>query len=321
MSDITLSIIIVNWNTRDITRACLASVRERLQGYSYEVIIVDNASSDDSVAMIREEFPEYRLIANTENAGFGRANNQAMRVARGQYFLLLNSDTLVIDDAIQRFVAFMEKHPRVGLAGCKLLFEDRTLQFSCYRFPSIPVALLEETMLYKVLPRARRGRALLGGYWGHDSVREVDWVSGAVMLLRREVFETTGGFDERLFMYGEDMEWCMRVRDRGWRILFTPDCAIVHLKHKSADIKYGDERVDLCHKRLYEIYGRRRGAAAMHVLLLIKTLGVLVRVCYFNLRARARGGPRDYFTVQAGYYNRSLKYHLKALRGSDFAIE
>lgn len=321
MNDLSLSIIIVNWNTCDITRECLRSVRDKVVDIDYEVIVVDNASSDSSVEMIRSEFPDAKLIVNTENLGFGRANNQAMRMAHGRYFLLLNSDTIVIDDSIQRLVRFMSEQPAIGIAGCKLLFEDLTLQGSCSRFPSIKLALVEDLMLYKFLSRRRQGEVLLGGYWAHDRTRDVDAVWGASMLVRREVFEQTGGFDERIFMYGEDLEWCMRVCDLGWRITFAHDCRIVHLNHKSAEIKYGDERVDLCHKRSYEIYANRHGLAAMSLLMLIKTAGALIRVCYFGLRAAAGNGAGDYFSSQAKFYNRSLKYHLRAISGRKLVVE
>src|ERR1700759_3275630 len=152
-NDVKLSIIIVNWNTRDITRDCLRSIREHVSGLTYEVIVVDNASGDGSAEMICSEFPDVRLIANDDNLGFGRANNQAMRVAKGEYLFLLNSDTVILDNAIERLLAFMAADPAIGIAGCKLLFEDRTLQSSCSRFPSIRVALLEDLMLYKFLSR------------------------------------------------------------------------------------------------------------------------------------------------------------------------
>jgi hypothetical protein len=321
MSDLKLSIIVVNWNTRDITRNCLLSIREHVTGVDYEVILVDNASSDGSAEMVRLEFPEVRLIANDQNVGFGRANNQAMRVARGKLFLLLNSDTLVIDDSIQRLANFIESDSGIGIAGCKLLFEDRTLQSSCSRFPSIRLALLEDLMLYKLLPRPAQGELLLGGYWPHDRARDVDCVWGAAMIVRREVFEQTDGFDERIFMYGEDLEWCMRVRDREWRISFTPDSSIIHLNHKSAEKRYGDERIDLCHKRMYEIYRERSGAVATAMLMLIKTAGALIRVCYFGLRSMVKSSAQGYFSAQASFHNRSLKYHIRALAGRRLLAE
>jgi GT2 family glycosyltransferase len=319
MEDISLSIIIVNWNTRDVTRACLQSVQEHVTGVSYEVIVVDNASSDDSVAMMRQEFPQFQVIANTENAGFGRANNQAMRIARGRYFLLLNSDTLIFDDAIQRLLRYVADDPAIGMAGCKLLFEDRSLQHSCYRFPSLRLAVLEELLLYKLLPRQRQGEILLNGYWDYSHARDVDWIMGAAMLLRREIFEQTGGFDESIFMYGEEMEWCMRVRARGWRIAYTPECAIVHLNHKSSDKKFGDDRrVALSYNRLYETYAHLSGPVAARALLVLKTIGALIRLCYFGLqtsRAAAKAAPQEYFRSQRRAARQVLRYHLRAMVG------
>lgn len=315
MDEVRLSIIVVNWNTCEITRACLRSIQARVSGIAYEVIVVDNASSDQSVAMIRSEFPDVRLIVNDENLGFGRANNQAMRKARGRYFFLLNSDTLVIDDSVQRLVDFMEREPRIGIAGCKLLFEDLSLQGSCSRFPSLKLALLEDLMLYKFMSRGRQGEVLLNGYWAHDHTRDVDAVWGAAMMVRREVVDQTGGFDERIFMYGEDLEWCMRVNDQGWRITFVHDCRVVHLNHKSAEKKYGDARVDLCLKRSYDTYRERHGRLAMNMLLLVRTIGDLIRVSYFGVRAMAERGAPDYYDSKSKFYNRTLRYHLRAIFG------
>jgi GT2 family glycosyltransferase len=315
MSETVLSIIIVNWNTRDITLNCLRSIGENVAGLGYEVIVVDNASTDGSRQAISKEYPAVTLIANETNVGFGRANNQAMRVAHGRYLLLLNSDTVIIDDSIQRLVECLEGHPETGVAACKLLFEDRELQCSCYRFPSMRIAILEELALYKFLPRRRQGEILLTGYWPHDRERDVDWVSGAVMLLRREVFEETGGFDETIFMYGEDMEWCMRIADIGWAIKFVPDCEIVHLSHKSADLMYGEKRIALCHQRFFEIYQRRSGYLASKTMMLLKATGAFIRVCYFGSQVAASGNTTDYVRSQSRFYRNSLKYHVQAFFG------
>jgi GT2 family glycosyltransferase len=316
VSDPRLSIIVVNWNTSEITRNCLASIRQHTRGLDCETILVDNASADDSVAKIRAEYPEVRLIENTANLGFGRANNQAMRIARGRYFLLLNSDTLLIDGSLGRWLDWLDREPAIGISGCKLLFEDLRLQTSCSRFPSLRVATFEELMLYKLLPRRLRGELLLGGYWDHDRERDVDCVWGAAMMVRRDVFAETGGFDERYFMYGEDLEWCSRVRDRGWRVTFTPETRIVHLDHRSSEKLYGDARIDLCMQRYYEIYRERRGTAAMSVLFAVKTAGAALRVAYFGVGAKMREGEAQrYCASQAGFYRRCLRYHVGAAIG------
>jgi asparagine synthase (glutamine-hydrolysing) len=316
-----LSIVIVNWNTRDITRDCLSSIRKWMRSVPYEVILVDNASSDGSADMVRREFPEVRLIANTENVGFGRANNQAMRVARGEFFFLLNSDTLLIDDSVDRFVELVASEPDVGIAGCRLLNEDRTTQSSCGRFPSLGVALVEELMLYKLLSRRHQGELLLGGYWPHDRARDVDAVWGAAMMVRRKVFEETGGFDERIFMYGEDLDWCMRVHARGWRIRFRPECEIVHLDHRSSAQRYGDMRIDLSLQRGYDIYRARAGSLATAALMSVKTVGALIRIAYFGYRARRPGPNQGYYASQTAFYQRVLAFHRRALRGQRLELE
>ena len=321
MTEPILSIIVVNWNTREITRACLASVREHLGTIPYEVLVVDNASSDGSAEMVRHDFPWVRLLANDENVGFGRANNQAMRVARGEYFFLLNSDTLLSDDSLEKMVRWMETEPEVGIAGCKLLNEDRTGQISCTRFPSLRTSIFEELLLYKLVSRKRQGEILLGGYWDHDHPRDVDALWGAAMLVRRRVFEETGGFDEGIFMYGEDLEWCMRVRDRGWRIHFNPVCRIVHLDHRSSNIRYGDTRVDLSLQRGYDLYRRHNGAMATAALLVVKATGAAIRLAYFGLRSRLPGKNREYHRAQASTHGRVARFHARALMGRRLELD
>jgi len=311
----------VNWNTCAITRACLQSIRTHAARPDYEVIVVDNASTDRSVEMVRTEFPEVRLIVNDANVGFGRANNQAMRVARGRYFLLLNSDTLVLEGSVAGLLDFIAGDAGIGIAGCKLLFENGRLQHSCYRFPSLHMAVLEDLVLYKLLPRRAQGELLLAGYWPHDRVRDVDAIIGAVMMVRREVFERTGGFDERIFMYGEDIEWCMRARDDGWRVAFTPTAQIVHLDHKSSELMYGDFRIDICHQTLYQIYHRRFGILSASMLLLLRTTGTLIRAGYFGTRALMANGSSEYFRNQSAYYRRSLRYHLRAVTGKGLSAQ
>ncbi len=241
-----LSVIIVNWNTQAILRDCLSSVARHLAPIEHEVIVVDNASSDGSPEMVAAEFPAVRLVRNTENRGFGTANNQGMALARGNWLLLLNSDTQLTDGSVAELCGRVRHEPGLAIAHCRLVYPDGRLQHSTYRFPSLRRTLLEDLGLYKLLGTKRAGEALLGGYWDHDEERDVDAVAGAFMLLPRAVFEQTGGFDERLFMYGEDLEWCRRVREFGGRIRFYPQASIVHLGHASTEMRMGDDRVALC---------------------------------------------------------------------------
>lgn len=306
-----VSVIIVNWNTLDLTRACLASVRTHLASVAHEVIVVDNASRDGSADMIADEFPEVRLIRNDKNLGFGVANNQAMEQARGHWFMLLNSDTELIDDSVARLCERVQQEPGIGVAHCQLRFPDGRLQHTAYRFPSIPLAFLEDLGLYKVMPRLTP-RALLGGYWDYSHELDVDWVAGAFMLLPRRVFEQTGGFDERLFMYGEDMEWCYRIRDKGWRVRYYPDASIIHVDHASSEKRWGDERIALCLRRQRDIYADRHGRRRATVLMSVRVTGAALRTAYYGLRAKL-GGPSAHRYEEMRPYLRSTLRALVAL--------
>lgn len=308
-----LSVIIVNWNTRDILRDCLASLAEHLGPLRPEVLVVDNASSDGSAEMVASEFPQVRLIRNRENLGFARANNQAMAVARGAFFLLLNSDTLLTDDSVVRLFRRLQGDAVPPVAHCRLLFPDGRVQHSTYRFPSLKLALLEDFGFYKFLNPRKRGETLLAGYWDHDEERDVDWVAGAFMLFPRAVYEKTGGFSEAYFMYGEDMEWCFRIRQAGWSIRYFPETTIVHLDHSSSAIRWGDKRIAICIERQLSTFDKHHGRAWGAVFHLVRTLGMLIKVGYFSLRSLARGPNRDYYRDMRRYYRLSLKVHASLL--------
>jgi asparagine synthase (glutamine-hydrolysing) len=284
-----LSVVIVNWNTREILRDCLASVTEHLAAIPHEVVVVDNASSDGSADMVAADFPSVRLLRNSENAGFGVANNQAMRVARGEWLLLLNSDTRLVDDSVVELLRRAREEPRLGVAHCRLLFPDGRLQHTTYRFPSLRMAAIEDLGLYKLLGKRRTGEMLLNGYWDHDTERDVDWVAGAFMLIPREVFERTGGFDQRLFMYGEDLEWCQRINEAGWRIRFYPQASIVHLDHSSSEIRFGEERIALCLQRQRDLYLERNSRARGAAFMALKVVGAALRASYYSVRGSVGG--------------------------------
>lgn len=229
-----VSVIIVNWNTRNILRDCLHSVYEQTQGIDFEVIVIDNASSDGSAQMVKQEFPQVNLIENTENKGFAAANNQGMRIAQGRYFLLLNSDTVVLDGAIPKTIIFADQRPQAAVVGCKVLNPDRTLQPTCFMFPSQMNLFLAATYLYKLFPKSRFfGRERMS-WWDRSDVRQVDVVTGCFMLVRREAIEQVGMMDEDYFMYAEETDWCFRFKKAGWANLFYPDVQIIHLGGQSS---------------------------------------------------------------------------------------
>jgi GT2 family glycosyltransferase len=304
-----LSLVIVNWNTCERLRECLSSIGEHLGSVSHEVIVVDNDSADGSPEMVAEQFPDVRLVRNDENVGFGRANNQAMRLARGEWFLLLNSDTLLTDASVARLFEKVRRDPKVGVAHCRLVFPDGRTQFTTYRFPSVKRSAFEAFGLYKLVPKEVAGSILLTGYWDYAEERDVDWVAGAFMLLPSRVFEQTAGFDESIFMYGEDMEWCHRIRNLGWHIRYYPDASVVHFDHTSADIRWGQERVALCLQRQRDIYASRAGRLHGLALTAIQLAGALLRTAYYALRAGLGGRKSAAYAAE----RENAVYTVKAL--------
>jgi len=251
-----LSIVIVNWNGLAVLRNCVASVFDNSHGLKFEVIVVDNASQDDSVAVIRREFPQVTILQNKQNRGYAVANNQAFAVARGRYVLLLNNDTVVLPGALARSVADLDANSSVGVLGCRVEFPDRTFQTSCYRFND-----LLELFLVRLLPlgSARNERLNIGRYWGRQFTEptEVDVVAGCFLAVRREVIASVGGFDEDFFMYGEDEEWCSRIKRAGWRIFYFPAATIIHLHRFSSRQAHRTLRVIECMSPVLVLHKRR----------------------------------------------------------------
>lgn len=232
--DFDLSVVIPSYNTRDLMEQALRTVQEASAQIRVEVIVVDNASKDGSVDMVRQKFPDVVLICNERNLGFGGANNAAFARVRGRHVLLLNSDTIVRSDTLQTMVAFMDAHPEAGAAGCRILNPDGTLQLDCRRgFPTPSAAFYKLTGLSRLFPNSRRFARYNLTYLDPEQVSEVDALSGSCMIVRRRVLEEVGGFDEAYFMYGEDLDWCFRMREAGWKIYYTPQTEIIHFRGES----------------------------------------------------------------------------------------
>jgi len=229
-----LSICIVNWNTKEDLAKALASLPE---GHveDREVIVVDNASTDGTPEMVKSRFPEAKLLQNSENVGFSRAYNRALQESKGRYLLVLNPDCIVHAGALAKLIEFMESEPKAGAVGPRLLNADGSLQFSCRRFPTFAAGLFRNTPLGRIFPGNRYSREYLMMEWDHSRAREVDWISGAAMLIRRPTLEEVGPLDEGFFMYCEDVDWCYRARRKGWKIYYLPTAIITHLIGRSSD--------------------------------------------------------------------------------------
>jgi GT2 family glycosyltransferase len=196
---------------------------------------VDNASSDGSAAMVRQHFPQVRLIANESNLGFTHGNNQGIAASQGRYVLLLNPDTAVIGEAVATLLAFLEAHPDVGVVGPQLRYPDGSIQPSRRRFPTLATAFVESTVLQPLFV----GSSLLRRYYVADQpdnvTQDVDWLVGACLLVRREAIEQAGPLDEGFFMYSEELDWCRRIKQAGWRIVYLPAAQVIHYEGKSSE--------------------------------------------------------------------------------------
>lgn len=230
---IDLSIVILNWNVRDLLERCLASIRPgRL---CLETIVVDNASSDDSVALVRSKYPAAIVIANSTNRGFTGGNNQGIAASNGRYVLVLNPDTEIVGNALETLVAYLEAHAEVGALGPQLLNPDRSIQSSRRRFPTVKTAFFESTWLQGLAPRRWLRRFYMDDV-SPDVTQEVDWLNGACTLFRRSTLDQVGVYDEQnFFMYSEELDLCRRVKEAGWTIAYLPEAKVIHYVGKSSE--------------------------------------------------------------------------------------
>jgi GT2 family glycosyltransferase len=207
------------------------------------VVVVDNGSVDGSPEMVAAEFPQAVLLRNGENLGFAKGCNQGMEVGRGRYFILLNSDTTLVGDALSELVRFMDEHPEAGAGGCALLYPDGYLQGACGRFPGLANTIRRQLDIEAARLRARDGRMYFSNpflsYTEHGMMRDVDWVAGCCMIVRREVVAQVGAMDESIFLFAEEWDWCYRIKSHGWRVLYTPSPKVVHLGHASWTLSDG----------------------------------------------------------------------------------
>ena len=247
MGRTTLSIIIVNYNAGHYLESCLKSVYAETKQIPFDIWVVDNNSKDASVSIIRRNFPLVNLVENEENAGFAKANNDAISKCPGDYILLLNPDTLIRENAIEKMVKFLDENPQTGIAGCKVLNDDGTLQLACRRsIPAPGVAFFRLTGLSRLFPNSKGMAKYNLTYLNPNEANEVDAVSGAFLMIRQQVVDKIGKLDERFFMYGEELDWCLRTKKAGWNVMYYPDAEIIHYK--------GECSKSNCRKAAFEFY-------------------------------------------------------------------
>ncbi len=229
-----LSIIIVNYNVKEFLQNLIHSICKAGEKIKYEIIVVDNASDDGSVEFLQEKFPDVKLIVNEKNLGFSKANNIGLNQAKGKYLLLLNPDTIVQEDTFEKMIDFFERTADAGMAGCKILNPDGTLQLACRRsFPGPWTSFCKVTGLSNIFPNSRLFARYNLTYLNEDETYEVDAISGSFMMLTREAYEKVGNLDEQFFMYGEDLDWCYRMQKAGYKVYYVHDTTIIHYKGES----------------------------------------------------------------------------------------
>jgi len=265
---IDLSIVIVNWNTRDLLIQCLESIFDTVREKDPEVFVVDNGSIDGSVAAIKEKFPGVKVIENQANLGFAEASNQALRLSQGKYVLLLNPDTKVQEEAIAALISFMETHPGAGVSGAQLLNSDGSKQNSVANFPSLATELLNKSLLRWLFPDAYPGKERT-----YSEAIEVDSVIGACLMVRRDALNQVGLLDKDYFLFLEETDWCYRMKRAGWKIFHVPKAQIFHLQGKSAEKHKKRAKVEYYRSR-YRFFKKNKGGAQF----LILSIGLAIKL-------------------------------------------
>jgi GT2 family glycosyltransferase len=273
-----VSAILVSYNTASLLPDALGALRNAADNISLQTIIVDNASRDDSAALIRRDYADCELIANDKNVGFGRANNQALPLIQGRYILLLNTDAFVAPETLNKTVAYMDAHPECGALGVKLVGRDGVLQPSCRYFPTPLNIFLWETGLHRLFPWVKLVDDM---NWDHASARACDWVPGCYFLIRSEVVAQLGLFDPRYFLYYEEVDLCVAVKKAGWQIHYFPDTTVVHIGGESAksdsNITSAGRQIEAIQIESELLYFRKNhGAGAAWLIVFLRTLADLI---------------------------------------------
>ncbi len=298
-----ISIIIVNWNTKDLLERCLNCVTATAGAVSYELIVVDNASIDGSTDMLRAQYPQVRLVENSQNIGFARANNQGLAIARGRYYLLLNSDAFVNPGAIPAMVKFMDRQADAGACGCRLYYEDGGLQRSAYSFTTLWTELWQTLWLDRLFPRSKIFGKYHLTYWNMDDTRQVDSIMGAVMLLRAEAICQVGTLDDRYFMYSEEMDLCYRLKKAGWKVYYFPEASAIHIWGGSSQkVQTETTFLRLYHSRV-RYFRKHYSRLTTWLYKLLLAFGSLVRTAggslayLFTRRQETRLSTRNYWML------------------------
>ncbi len=301
-----ISIIIINTNEKHFVEPLLNSIRKNVTA-NVEVIVSDNNSTDGSRELIREKFKEVMLVENADNAGFSKANNRGAKIAKGKYLLILNPDTTVCRGAVESMFNFLEKNSNTAVVGCKLLNPDGSLQRSCGIFPNLLTEFFYRTFLNRFFPNSRIVGAYKLSSWDYATTSEVDWVTGACLMIRKDVFDRLEGFDEQMYMYYEDTDLCYRVRELDWKVHFIPDGQVYHYlggswkKNRAIPIYNG------CRSSLY-FFRKHYARWKSHLLKALMFLEILLFFALLLPFSVVKGEEKEVVFSRVKGYNACLKF-------------
>lgn len=292
-----LSFIIASWNARDHLSACLDTLTAELSDRRAEIIVVDNNSTDGSPEMVGERFPHVRLIRNDENLGFAKANNIGIRQSTGKYIVLVNSDVKVLEDCIDRMMSYLDNDADVGMIGPKILGADGNVQRSCMGFPTLWNSFCRALALDAIFPKSK----LLGGnmltFFQHDALCDVDVINGCIWMVRRDALNEVGLLDENFFMYGEDIDWCKRFWDGGWRVLFCPEAEAVHYGGASSSNDPVRFYIEMVRAGL-QYWEKHHGRFSRFAFLFITLFHHSTRIFGYALLACCNPGKKEHYTMK-----------------------
>lgn len=300
-----VSIVIVNWNTRELLLNCLSSVYATADGLDVEIFVVDNGSEDGSSGAVQKEFPGVTIIQNTVNRGFAQANNQALARATGRYFLLLNSDAVLTEGSLHGLVSFMDSTPGAGIAACQYIDTDGSRQNSFDNFPTLATELFNKSILKTVFPARYPGKRRV-----YREPLAVDSVIGACMLVRAEAVRKVGGLDEDYFFFLEETDWCFRMRSAGWLVYHLPHISVYHLQGKSKEKSPVRAWIEY-YRSLYLFFKKNRSAMSYYLLRTGKVLKLLVNTLLVSLGICCTLGRNKGLVRHFRIYSGLLTWHLK----------
>ncbi|HYG08826.1 MAG TPA: glycosyltransferase family 2 protein [Pyrinomonadaceae bacterium] len=308
-----VSIVIVTWNTRELTAQCVASLKETLGELAAEIIVVDNNSTDGTAEHLAAQHPDITLVRSEENLGFARGNNLGFKYARGEYLVLLNSDTIVLPGAVQRLVEYLDEHPEVVAVGGQHLNDEGEFVPEGFRFPSLWIDLSIAAGLYKFGPWLLKRRMRVARLWYTWETEEVDWLGNSFVAVRREVLEQVGPLPDEFFLYGEDVEWYWRMRQAGLRVAYVHGAPIVHLENKSSNQLYKSDKPYRFLHASYVFAARHRNPLGWRIGWLAKALHWGAQ----GLRWHVRGilGKDEAALEQARWLKSFARHHLDQVTG------